>query len=114
MPFIREDPAKSLYLDTILKFRQINSSVFGLELLPSWREDLHSFANSISKLASSQSMPVTPKLHIITIHIEQWVDRFGRSLGRESEYPGKSLHYLWKQILEGQGEVQDKESKSFV
>ena len=78
---MREDPVKCLYLDAIPKFRQINSSVFGVELLPSWREDLHSFANSISKLASSQSMSVTPKLHITTIPLEQWVDRFGRSLG---------------------------------
>ena len=105
---------KSLYLDTILKFRQINSSVFGLELLPSWREDLRSFANSISKLASSQSMPVTTKLHVITFHIEQWVDRFGRSLGRESEQPGESVYHLRKRVLEGQGEVRDKESNSFV
>ena len=59
-------------------------------------------------------MPVTPKLHIITIHIEQWVDRFWRSPGRESEQPGESLHHLWKRVLEGQGEVRDKESNSFV
>ena len=114
VPLMREDPVKSLYLDTILNFRKINSSVFGVELLPSWREDIHSFTNSISKLASFQSMPVTPKLHIITIHVEQWVDRFGRSLGRESEQSGESLHHLWKRVLEGQGEVRNKESDSFA
>ena len=58
-------------------------------------------------------LPLTPKLHVLTVHIEQWVDRNCRSLGKEGESSGEALHHIWKRLIEGKGEVKKKESKSF-
>ena len=59
-------------------------------------------------------MPITPKLHVLTVHVEQWVDRNGRAMGKEGECSGEALHHLWKRMLEGLGEVKQKESEPYV
>ena len=59
-------------------------------------------------------MPLTPKLHVLVQHVEQWIDRNGRSLGKEGEASGEALHHTFKRMLEGQGEVKVKESESDV
>ena len=59
-------------------------------------------------------MNITPKLHIPIVHVEQWVDVFGWSLGREGEQPGEAVHHIWKRLLESQGQPKVKESQAFV
>ena len=59
-------------------------------------------------------MNITPKLHILIVHVEQWVDVFGRSLGREGEQQGEAVHHIWKRLLESQGQPKVKESQAFV
>ena len=57
-------------------------------------------------------MPITPKFHVLIVHVEQWIDRNGRSLGREGESSGEALHHTWKRMLEGQGESKEKEGEA--
>ena len=59
-------------------------------------------------------MNITPKLHILIVHVEQWVDVFGRSLGREGEQQGEAVHHIWRRLLESQGQPKVKESPAFV
>ena len=53
------------------------------------------------------------QFHILTVHVGQWVERNGRSLGREGEQSGEALHHFWRRVLEGQGEVKNKNSSAF-
>ena len=53
------------------------------------------------------------QFHILTVHVGQWVERNSRSLGREGEQSGEALHHFWRRVLEGQGEVKDKDSLAF-
>ena len=102
-----------MYYNTFCAFKDVAHSLFGLVLQSDWREKLHLLKLWIERLKSTYGMPITPKLHILTTHIEQWVDLFGRSLGKEGEQPGESLHHLWRKLLENLGEPKKKNSKSF-
>ena len=59
-------------------------------------------------------MPLTPKLHVLVQHVEQWINWNRRSLGKEGEASGEALHHTFKHMLEGQGEVKGKESENYV
>lgn len=109
-----EEGDKRLYYETLLAFKQVSQSVFGKKLHPSWREHIHTLRYCMDRLNRSQGMPITPKFHVLTVHIEQWIDRHGRAMGKESESSGEALHHLWKRMLDGKGEVKIKESEAYV
>ena len=103
-----------LYYNALLAFKKVAHSVFGAKLHPSWREHLHILRDTLHMLTRIHGMPITPKLHVLTVHVEQWIDIHGRSMGKEGESSGESLHHLWKRMLEGQGKVKEKESDLYV
>ena len=100
----------SLYYDVLESFKLVSESVFLSHLHPQWRKHLYSLRSSLHILCTSEGMPLTPKLHVLVVHVEQWIDRNSRSLGKEGESSGESLHHAWRLMLEGQGEVKVKES----
>ena len=105
---------RNLYYDVLVAFRQVSESVFSTQLDPRWRDHLHTLRAALHTLTISQGMPLTPKLHVLVHHVEQWIDRNGRSLGKEGEASGEALHHTFKLMLEGQGEVKVKESDSDI
>ena len=113
VPLMRDDPIKSLYLDLFFKIKQFNEGIFGLQLDPNWKDHIDQLRESLLTLNASTAFPITPKFHILLNHVGQWVESRGRSLGKEAEHAGESLHHHWKRLLEGQGEVKDKGSKAF-
>ena len=50
----------------------------------------------------TQGMPITHKFHVLTVHVEQWIDRNRRALGKESESPGEALHPLLEEVGGGE------------
>ena len=108
-----EDADKKLYLEALMAFKTVSESVFGKQLHPQWRVHLYQLKDHIRKLASLKGLSITPKLHVLTVHVEQWVDRHSRAMGRESESPGEAFHHLWKREVEGKGEVKDKQSQAY-
>ena len=112
-PFMQEGD-KKLYYDTFVAFKIVSQSVFGKQLHPLWREHLHCLRACMEILVMTQGMPITPKFHVLTVHVEQWIDRNRRALGKESESPGEALHHFWKRLVEGKGEVKVKESVAYV
>ena len=104
---------KEPYYNVLVAFKQVSESVFGTKLRPSWREHLHHLKDVIHILVSSEGMPLTPKLHVLTVHVEQWIDRNGRAMGKEGESSGEALHHIWKRMEESQGEIKDKDSKAY-
>ena len=100
-----------LYYNALLAFKVVSQSIFSTQLHPKWREHLHNLRTTLYTLATSEAMPITPKLHVLVVHVEQWIERNGRSLGKEGECSGEALHHTWRRMLEGQGEVKVKESE---
>ena len=71
------------YYTTFHAFKNVALALFGSKQMSyDWREKLHHLRDCILYLHSSFNMSITPKLHILITHVEQRVDRFGRSLGR--------------------------------
>ena len=106
--------ARKLYYDALAAFKTVSKSVFSEQLHPLWRVHLHCLRECIEKLVITQEMSLTPKFHVLTTHIEQWIDRNGRALGKEAESPGEALHHLWKRMVDGNGDVKVKESEAYV
>ena len=57
---------------------------------------------------------MTPKLHILTTHIAQWVDLFHRSLGREGEQGREAVYHIWLRLLKTLGEPKKKEGLFYI
>ena len=91
----------------------MSRSVFGKELLVTWREDLFSLKENLEKLRVTMGLPITPKFHILTVHVEQWVDRNGCSLGKEGKSSGEALHHIWRRWIEEKGIVKNTASDTF-
>ena len=98
-----------------MAFKDVAHTVFSEHDLESnWREKLHHLHSCIIQLNTQFGMSITPKLHILITHVEQWVDIFQRTLGREGEQQGEAVHHLWRRLLESQGEPKVKEGPAFT
>ena len=84
------------------------------DLQANWRETLHHLRSLINLLNTSYGLPVAPKLHILTVHIEQWVDLFGRSLGLKGELGSEAVHHIWLRLLEKIGKPKKKEGPFYL
>jgi hypothetical protein len=103
------------YFVTFQAFRDVAQTLFSQgELQLCWREKLYHLRSCLLLLNSRFGMPITPKLHVLIVHIEQWVDVFGRSLGREGEPGGEAVHHVWRRLLETLGEPKEKSGPVFV
>ena len=80
---------KEPYYNALVAFKQVSESVFGTELHPSWREHLPHLKDVIHVHVSLEGMPLTPKLHVLTVHVEQWIDRNGHAIGKKERVQGK-------------------------
>ena len=109
-PLMRDDPIRKLYLDLFVGLKHVNAAVFGVNLDPNWRHLLEKLKAAIVSLSEATSFPITPKAHILMVHVSQWVERHGMALGKLGEEAGESLHHFWKRDLESQGEVKNKDS----
>ena len=65
-----ETDTKLPYYHTFLAFGQLSQSVFSTELHPQWREHIYTLRAILCTLNCTQGMPLTPKLHIIVVHVE--------------------------------------------
>ena len=80
----QSSPEVKIYLNTFTAFHAVVKTLFneGVQQ-PNWWETLHQLRFLIHQLHTSCGLPITPKLHILTVHIEQWVDINGRALREE-------------------------------
>ena len=113
-PFMMGENLMPFY-EAFVAFKAVAKAVFtSNQLAFSWRESLHTLKSCILSLHQGFGMSVTPKLHVLIVHVEQWVDIFGRPLGMEGEQAGEAVHHIWKRLLENLGLPKVKESSAFV
>ena len=74
-PYMLEG-SKLFYYNAMGQFSLVSKAVLGTELHPMWRQQA---------LKTTEGLPLTSKLHRLMTHMRQWIDRNGRSLGKEEE-----------------------------
>ena len=84
------------YADTLEKIDKVVKACYGTQLLPSYKEDIVDFRNSYLDLGIS----VTPKVHGVMFHVEEYCSAVGMGLGPWSEQCSEAIHHdfltVWK------------------
>ena len=80
------------YVDTFKKFNEVLSSCYGNDLTKDYKDKLEEFRSSFLAL----NISVTPKVHAVMFHIEEFCEHSGTGLGPYSEQTSESLHHEWK------------------
>ena len=80
---------KEPYYNYLVAFKQVSQSVFGTQLHPIWREHLHKLMDTLHDLTSFQEIPMAPKMHVLTVYVEQWINKNGHAIGKPSITPGR-------------------------
>ena len=113
-PYMPEGSKLHLYYNTFVAFKDVAGSLLSTELSPQWRAKIHQLRHRIIKLHTDYGMNISPKLHILIVHVEEWVDMHGRSLGKEGEQHGESVHHHWRRLLETVGHPKVLESPAYI
>lgn len=82
------------YVETLQDFQRVVNECFGTQLNPSYRESIKKFKSSYLALGIS----VTPKVHAVFYHIEDFCENSKRGLGFYSEQAMESVHSDFKTV----------------
>ena len=102
-----------LFYNFFIAFKQLKDGVFGSVLADNWRDVCAGFRTSLSLLNSCLGVPITPKLHVMATHIEEWVETHGRSMGDDSKQALEASHGRFSKVWESY-QVRDEDSDSFL
>ena len=87
------------FLEILRAFHKVKKEVFGNYLGELWEESLDEFAAKLIQAHESVGLPVSPKLHIIQVHVKQFVQmNKGQGLGRLNEAVVEVLHATFLKI----------------
>ena len=81
-----------LFYDFFLAFNKLKDGIFGNILAENWKELCLVFKTSLLLLNSTVQVPVTPKLHVMAVHVQEWVETHGRAMGEDSEQSVEASH----------------------
>jgi hypothetical protein len=88
------------FLRTLRAFNLVVHRCFGAVLLDGWREAIGEFTLSYNGMTTWDGKPIsiTPKAHIVMVHVSQFLDRRGdgKGLGYFSEQSFESVHADYK------------------
>ena len=93
-------------IDLLRSFLPIVSGCFGSVLDPHYRSLIADFRQMfvraqrhVDALKLGVSLSVTWKIHVLIVHLPDFIDRVGCSMARFSEQTGESVHHAMKKIL---------------
>ena len=77
----------------------MRKKIFGMHLQRGWKDSIESFISTYKKIPE---VTVPLKIHIISAHLEDFLNKFsdGRGLGYFSEQTGEAIHQRFKPIFE--------------
>ena len=73
------------FVETMRSFSEVVESTLGFTLDPNFQDKLDTFETEFENLQQEFGITETVKFHVIKTHIEQYIQKTGRALGRESE-----------------------------
>ena len=77
------------YINALKKFDKVVSSCFGKKLKSSYKKSIHEFRIAFQALKIS----ITPKVHCVFRHVQEFCERRGCGLGLYSEQVVENSHY---------------------
>lgn len=77
-------------------FRDVVHGCFGADLAPSFAEDIQDFRRAFEKL----NISLTPKIHMLTHHLSQYIERTQRGLSLDSEQALESCHFDFQRVYQ--------------
>ena len=93
-------------IELLRSFRPIVSGCFGNELDDHYRDLITEFRSKFVKtkayvesLNMNLHLNVTWKVHVIIVHLPQFLDQSGCGMARYSEQCGESVHHIMKKVL---------------
>ena len=102
-----------LFLDFLNAFNDLKNGVFGANLVENWKEVCQKFRNSLYRLNKYVQVPITPKLHVMAVHVEEWLETHRRAMGEDSEQSVEASHGRFRQLWESYS-VKDEASSAFM
>ena len=85
----------SLFFATLTSFRDVISSCFGFVLDPYFKNVLARFRDKFQLLSNNFGVSITNKIHIISIHVQQFCELTGKGLGEYSEQETENAHTVF-------------------
>lgn len=76
------------FVDAFKSFEKVVDACFGMDLTDGFQASIQEFHNAYKKL----NIPVTPKVHVVLFHVQDFCEEFGRGLGFYSEQASESVH----------------------
>lgn len=76
------------YVDVLQKFNSVVDECFGMTLKPNFKRSIRLFKEAYLLL----NISVTPKVHAVFFHVEEFCDKHGKSLGFFSEQAVETVH----------------------
>ena len=83
-----------LFGKALKSFNKVAKSCFGIVLLPSWSQDIKDFLEIYDQLG----IGYTPKVHVLVVHVKQFIDAQEKALGIFIEKPFEPLHADFKNV----------------
>ena len=102
-----------LFYNFLFAFKKLKDGIFGNVLAENWKELCADFRTGLNLLYSNLAVPITPKLHIISVHVEEWVDTHRRAIGEDMEQVLEASHGRFEKIWESY-QVRDEDSDAFL
>ena len=81
------------FVSAFWSFNDVVEACFGAKLADDYIMKIHKFRRDYSKLGFS----ITPKIHTVFFHIEDFCEYSGMALGAFSEQTAESLHHEFEQ-----------------
>lgn len=101
------------FYNLLVKFKLFKDAFFGTVLSSNYLDIAADFKSQLYLMHTSLKLPITPKLHMMAEHVVQWVEKYGRALGDESEQAVEAAHAsydeLWRSFC-----VKDDESDIYL
>ena len=89
------------FIDGFRVFKELNEAVCGKLLSANYKSVFKNFRETFMFLHTTYGLSLTPKLHIIFDHVEEYIDESGKSLG-----------FVTDQTVEAAHQIVDKRFKS--
>ena len=86
------------YYCVLASFKEVKDACFGIHLDPRFEAILADFAAHVHHANIGVEMPITPKLHVISVHLVQWCRSTGVGLARANEAAVEAAHHTWWEV----------------
>jgi hypothetical protein len=102
-----------IYMGLLQAFKEVKDAMFGEKLGADFEDVMDNFKMFLTMAHETCGLPISPKLHMISTHVIQWVRMTGEGLAKANEAALEAAHHVWWEIW-SHYRVNDETSEAFV